>query len=55
MMTSPVGCVTYTGVLEKVKEFYNVFVKPDNIKTVFDINAGHTFVRSRKTSTFLVR
>ena len=33
-----------TGVARKVNQFYENYVKADNIKTVFNLPAGHTFV-----------
>jgi len=34
-----------TGVGVKTKEYYETFVHPSNIMTVFNVAAGHTFVR----------
>jgi len=34
------------GVAKKVQKYYEKFINSANIKTVFDLKAGHTFVRS---------
>lgn len=31
----------------KVQEYYSHYVNAENIITVFDLNAAHTFVRSK--------
>ena len=36
----------YTGVAIHTQKYYEQFVNPGNIKTVFNLSAGHTFVRS---------
>ena len=41
-----------TGVAKKVQKYYEKFVNSANIKTVFNLKAGHTFVRSYDTFDF---
>jgi len=36
------------GVAKKIVAFYKQYVNADNIKTEFNLLAGHTFVRSHR-------
>jgi len=47
------SCRPNAGVAKKVQKFYEKFVDFHNIKTVFDLKAGHTFVRSYYTFKIL--